>query len=279
MARVCILGYDGLEKTLVEGLGLRGLMQREHGRVRVPIAGGIDDPSTPIVWTSFITGQPPDVHGVDMPQFWDSSLDGLRRRLRRHRLIYGIAKRLRLGYRVRGRIGVEPKFPNRKNIRCDTIFDVVKPSIAISVPVYNEDVYRTYPVGEVLRARQDPEFRREYEARVRRIFRREVKELFDALGRRWRVLMIHLHITDLLGHIYWGTEKLALLYEEMDLLTERVKEKLDPRDFVLIISDHGMGRLGHTHYGFYSLSMELGLRDPEITDFFRIVKAVAEERE
>jgi len=279
MARVCILGYDGLEHALVEALGLRGLMQREHGRVRVPIAGGIDDPSTPIVWTSFITGQPPSVHGVDMPQVWDSPIDGLRSFLRRHRTLYGIAKWFRLGYRVRGRMGVEPKFPSRKNIRCDTIFDVVKPSIAISVPVYNEDLHRSYPVGEVFKARQDPAFRREYEARVRSIFQREVEELFDALGREWKVLMIHLHITDLLGHVYWGAEKLALLYEEMDLLTGRVKERLSPRDLVLIISDHGMGRYGHTPYGFYSLSMELGLRDPDITDFFQIIKAVAEGEE
>lgn len=277
MARVCILGYDGLEHSLVEELGLRSLMQREHGRVRVPIAGGIDDPSTPIVWTSFITGQPPSVHGVDMPQFWDSSIDGFRSFLRRHRTIFGIAKRLQLGYRVRGRMGVEPKFPSRKNIRCDTIFDVVKPSIAIRVPVYNEDLQSTYPIGEVFKARQDPEFRQEYEMRVRSIFRLKVEELFNALERAWRVLMVHFHVTDLLGHIYWGTEKLGILYEEMDLLTERVKRRLSPNDLVLVISDHGMGRYGHTRHGFYSLSMELGLRDPEITDFFRIVKAVVED--
>lgn|GEM_PF-4730436 len=38
MPRVVILGYDGLELTLVERLELRGLMQREYGKVRVPIA-------------------------------------------------------------------------------------------------------------------------------------------------------------------------------------------------------------------------------------------------
>ncbi|RLI08782.1 hypothetical protein DRO42_05705 [Candidatus Bathyarchaeota archaeon] len=277
MPRVCVLGYDGLELTLVEKLNLRGLLQREHGRVDVPIAGGIDDPSTPIVWTSFITGQPPHIHGVDMPQVWDSPLDGFRSLIRRHRTLYGIAKRFKLGYKVRERIGVKPKFPSRENIRCDTIFDVVQPSIAISVPVYNEDLHHNYPVGEVFKARQDPEFRREYEAKVRSIFQREIEELFDALERKWKVLMIHLHITDLLGHIYWGTEKLALLYEEMALLTDRVKQRLSPRDLLLIISDHGMGRYGHTHYGFYSLNMELGLRNPAITDFFHIIKTLTKE--
>lgn len=272
------MGFDGMEHTLVEELGLRYLMQREHGSVRVPIAGGIDDPSTPIVWTSFITGQPPHIHGVDLSQVWDSPLDGLRSFLRRHRILHSIAKWLKLGHRIRNRFGVEPQYPNRNNIKCNTIFDIVKPSIAISVPVYNEDLYHNYPIGEVFLARQDTAFRKEYEERVREISQREVVDFFEALDRDWKVLMLHLHITDLLGHVYWGTEKLALLYEEMDLLTERVKQRLSPKDLVLVISDHGMGRGGHTHYGFYSLSMKFGLKNPEITDFFRIIKAVAEEK-
>jgi len=275
--RVCVLGYDGLELTLVEKLNLRSLLQREHGRVEVPITGGIDDPSTPIVWTSFITGQPPHIHGVNMPQVWDSPLDSFRSLIRRHRTLYGIAKRFKLGYRMRERMGVEPRFPSQKNIRCDTIFDIVRPSIAISIPVYNENLHQNYPVGEVFKARQDPKFRREYEVKVRHIFQQEIDELFDALEREWRVLMIHFHITDLLGHIYWGTEKLALIYEEMALLTDRVKQKLRPEDLLLVISDHGMGRYGHTHYGFYSLNMELGLRNPAITDFFHIIKTVTKE--
>ena len=91
--------------------------------------------------------------------------------------------------------------------------------------------------------------------------------------------MVHLYITDILGHICWGTERLAVLYEEMDLLTRRVKERLRPGDVVLIVSDHGMGRLGHTKYGFYSLNIRLGLGEPSITDFFGIVKSLVELEE
>lgn len=277
MARVCVLGLDGLEETLVKELALRNLLQQEHGRVRVPIVGGIDDPSTPIVWTSFITGQSPSIHGVDIPYVWDSPFDKLRSFLRRHPTVYSIAKMLNLGYSIRKTIGAEPKFPSRKNIRCETIFDVIQPSVAISVPVYNEDLWRNYPVGEVFKAIRDVEFRRKYEKRVRTIFQEEVGELFSALGGEWKVIMIHIHITDILGHIYWGTEKLTLLYEEIDLLTGKIKLKLRPNDIILIISDHGMGRYGHTPYGFYSLNIKLGLENPAITDFFRIIKAVVNE--
>lgn len=272
--RVCILAFDGLEYELVERLSLRNLMQREHGKVDVPIVGGIDDPSTPIVWTSFITGQPPSVHGVELPEVWDSRVDGFRSFMRKHRTLHGIAKKLKLGYRIRESLDIEAKFPSRKNIKCDTLFERIKPSIALGVPVYNKDLLAVYPVGEVFKALRDTEFKLEYESRIRDIFEKEVEELFEALKDEWRLLMTHFHITDLLGHIYWGTEKIALLYEEMDLLTKRVKEQLHDDDILLVISDHGMGKLGHTKHGFYSINLELGLQEPDITDFFGIIETI-----
>jgi len=275
--RALILAYDGLDHDLVERLCLRNILQREHGRVEVPIVGGIDDPSTPIVWTSFITGEPPEVHGVDMPQMWDNRLDGLRSYVRRHRGIHGVLKRFRVGYRVREAMDVNPSFPSRKDIKVDTLFEVIKPSVALGVPVYNKNLEEMYPIGDVVRARQDPDYLPVFEERVRRIFAGEIGRLFDVIEGDWRLLMTHFHITDLFGHAFWGTEKLVILYEEMDLLTKRVKEMLVDDDLVLIISDHGMSRLGHTKKGFYSLNMRLGLEEPDIKDFFNIVTGLLAE--
>lgn len=269
--RVLILAYDGLDHDLVETLSLRNILQREHGKVEVPIVGGIDDPSTPIVWTSFITGEPPEVHGVDMPQMWDNEFDGLRSFVRRHRGVHNILKRFKVGKKVREATGARSSFPSRKNIKVDTFFEVVKPSVALGVPVYNKNLEEIYPIGDVMRARQDPEYLPVFEERVRGIFDEEVKTLFDTLEGEWRLLMVHLHITDLFGHAFWGTEKVATLYEEMDLLTKRVKARLREDDLVLIISDHGMSKLGHTKKGFYSFNVKIGLVDPDIKDFFNIV--------
>ncbi len=269
--RALILAYDGLDHDLVEELRLRNILQREHGRVKVPIVGGIDDPSTPIVWTSFITGEAPEVHGVDMPQMWDNRLNWLRRYVRRHKSIHGILRRFKVGYRVRETMDVKSSFPSRKDIKVDTLFEVVKPSVALGVPVYNKNLEEIYPIGDVLRARQDPDYLPLFEEKIRSTFAEEVERLFDALEGEWRLLMIHFHITDLFGHAFWGTEKLATLYEEMDLLTKRVKEKIGDDDLVLIISDHGMSKLGHTKKGFYSLNLSLGLEEPDIKEFFNIV--------
>lgn len=275
--RILILAYDGLDHDLVETLSLRNILQREHGKVDVPIVGGIDDPSTPIVWTSFITGEPPGIHGVDMPQMWDNELDGLRSFVRRYRGIHNILKRLKVGYRVRDAVGAKPSFPSRKNIKVDTLFEVVKPSTALGVPVYNKNLEEVYPIGDVVRARQDPEYLPVFEERVRGMFDEETEALFHAIEGEWRLLMAHFHITDLFGHAFWGTEKLATLYEEMDLLTKRVKARLRGDDLVLIISDHGMSKLGHTKKGFYSFNVKIGLVDPDIKDFFKIVTGLLAE--
>ena len=73
---------------------------------------------------------------------------------------------------------------------------------------------------------------------------------------------------------FFGTKKLATLYEEMENLTRNVKKELSSDDFLIIISDHGMGKLGHTKTGFYSFSHKIGLKNPDITDFFNIIISI-----
>ncbi len=269
--RICILGYDGLEHSLVEKLNLRNIMQKEHGKVIVPIVGGIDDPSTPIVWTSFITGETPEVHGVDMPEMWHNSMDGTRRWIRKYKLIYKIIKRLKFVKNVRSNLGVKAEFPNRSDIKCDTIFDKVPSNISIDVPVYNVNLRDIYPLGAVYKARQDPEYKKEYLADLRNIFQIKQEKLFSALEKDWSLLMIHFGITDLYGHVQWGSAEVNFLYREMDFLTKKVKKSLRKDDLLLIISDHGMSKLGHTKYGFYSLSIPLNLNNARIEDFAPIL--------
>jgi len=55
-------------------------MQREYGRVKAPISGGLEDPSTPIV-CQLHNRSAPEVHGIDMPQLW-GRMDAVRSRVR-----------------------------------------------------------------------------------------------------------------------------------------------------------------------------------------------------
>ena len=129
---------------------------------------------------------------------------------------------------------------------------MIDPSIPLGIPVFNKNLHEIYPVGDVIKARQDPEYCIYFEKRVRRLFSQEVNNLFLAINKDWKLLMVHFHITDLFGHAFWGTDKLMTLYEEIDYLTKRFKDKLTKEDLVIIISDHGMSKLGHTKQGFYT---------------------------
>ena len=62
---------------------------------------------------------------------------------------------------------------------------------------------------------------------------------------------------------------------------KEVGERLS-ESFVLVVSDHGMERLGktyfgkHSNYAFYSINMKIGLNNPKITDFYLLIKNVLE---
>lgn len=65
MHKVVMLGFDGLEYTLVERGPFTNLKQREFGRVDISCcAKKGEHPATPMICTSFITGTTPERHGI-----------------------------------------------------------------------------------------------------------------------------------------------------------------------------------------------------------------------
>jgi len=103
------------------------------------------------------------------------------------------------------------------------------------------------------------------------------KLLFQSLG-KFDLVLSYFDLADAVGHLSFGIlSKMKEVYEELENLAKRVK---DEDDFTLIISDHGMkavGRYGdHTRNGFYSLNKTMGLNVPKITDFYQVIRGVAE---
>ncbi len=84
-----------------------------------------------------------------------------------------------------------------------------------------------------------------------------------------------------MGHLSFGLEeKMKEAYEEIDRLVGEVAKTLDCP--VLIVSDHGMERMGkgrygdHTMNGFWSSNdkLDLDLNMPRITAFYKIISQV-----
>jgi len=133
--RVCIVGFDSLDYYLVVKYNLRYLMQKEYGKVEINV--GVL--STPTIWTSFITGLPPEEHGVIGWKWKNPVLDKLKRKA----VKIGLNKitfdrSMFLTQLVRKRI--KGDVPNIKG-RIPTIFDYSRSPVDINVPCYSEDAY------------------------------------------------------------------------------------------------------------------------------------------
>ncbi len=267
--RVFILALDGLEYELVMGWKLHNLMQEHCGKYRAPISPRYGKPHTPSAWVSFITGLPPEEHGIDDWWKWGRLLDWIR--------LHPPFRWIKNKRVIAAALGIKPKTYTREDLRVETIFDAVKPSIALFVPGYNEPPEPHYELNEALRRGI-----REYERKIWEIHNWRVSKLTERLNDEWRLFMVWLDLADLLGHIYIVKNRARLLkaYWELDWLAGWLRAKLlseDPHTAFLIVSDHGMqvsddGVTGdHSPHGFWSSNVPLPREPKEITDFRDII--------
>lgn len=275
--RCLILAIDSLEYEIAKNFP--HLRQREFGKSIVPILPSEEEPYTPVVWASFITGLLPNKHQVSGPRMkWNNPfLQKLRERLER-----GRRKLCSFDTRWIGNILTNVGFKmttqhtthsledfKEKNI--STIFDYAKKPVVISVPSYNEEPTNNYlrrRFKEVLEGHLSENV---LEEETREIFNKRVRKTLEKLDGDWDLFMVHFFIVDVYGHIFpRGYLRFEQLYSEIDKLVAEIKKKADD-SLVLVVSDHGHQDGLHTLHGFYSSNEILGLHYPEITDFYEII--------
>lgn len=270
--RVIIIGLDGLEASLITPERYPNICQAEHGRISLK---GFNQIQTPQIWTSFITGVMPSEHGIDGFKH-QTFLSKIEKKygdyVKKFLSFFGLkavnlvtdAKNTLYGY-----YDVHPYEPyTKEDIKVSTIFDKIPSSHVISLPVYNEpDVYKDIR-RSVSRAVGDKELSRDLSHTSLDLMNKEVDEFIKYLHDDINLIMVHLFVADVYGHLYGHNEdKLLELY---DLFEEFVRSVKDD-SFTIILSDHGTKGGLHTPYGFYSLSRPLGLGNPHITDFHNII--------
>ncbi len=101
------------------------------------------------------------------------------------------------------------------------------------------------------------------------------KDFFNSLG-KFDIIMAYFDLADAIGHLNFGNAKeMIKVYQELDVMVKQIR---NIKDLILIISDHGMEAIGgfgdHTKNGFYSANKKLGLTNPQITDFFNVIKQI-----
>ena len=267
MPRVCVLGLDGLEYDLVTRWNLVNLMQKQWGKIPVDPRLYYSDtgqPYTPMVWATFITGKMPEEHGIK--SWWKQyRLAKLSRKppfscLKRWKTLRKLA--VKLGVRVM----------DRQDLRVPSLFDLVKPSMAIHIPGYNFPIWIWDKIADALSKSVE-----EYARVTRGIYELEKRELLKAITSEseWKLVMMWTGIADFYGHAYLSRNPTAVeqVYRDLDLFAAEVASKLPEDSILLIVSDHGMtigddGEPKHSDHAFWSLNIETEWKPRSFTDFF-----------
>lgn len=278
MEKILILGYDGLEPKLVDLFLCNSIMQKEHGKTDI---SEFNIALTPVLWGSFILGKNVEHHFVSSKR---SKLAGLIKKFGEFLegfphpisdLKRKLGRKTKITSRVLGRSGKEGWDFDSKDYN-PTIFDFVENSKALFVPTYSEwDPVKDgrKVVGDVFTSKMED---KEYWDYIWENFYMKKEELLYSVEKDYNLLMCHIQIADSSGHRFFSDlKKMKKVYRKLDSLTKKVKEIWE--DWILIVSDHGMERLGKfgTHsnldYGFYSSSKKFSLNSPKFTEFFDII--------
>jgi predicted AlkP superfamily pyrophosphatase or phosphodiesterase len=258
-----------MEASIIESGDFQNLKQMEHGKTEVPLVPAYDRPATAVVWTSLLTGKNPEEHGIyHFTTYKNSFMRYLYYQFLHNKLLIKFLRfslNFNLGckvvYDILQKLGIKKRYFKKEDIKTKTLFDSIKPSIAISVPVINEDVLETY--GEI----GEGKLKETIETSIIQ-FEKEKLQLYNNLKKPWKFLMVHFMIADVYGHIYYKSiDRITKLYHEFDNLVGDIKRKMGNNALFLIMSDHGTID-DHTDYGFYSSNIPLGLNHPKITEFF-----------
>ncbi len=85
----------------------------------------------------------------------------------------------------------------------------------------------------------------------------------------------YFNLADIIGHLSFGLDlKMKIIYQELNDIARKVQTEHQEAT-ILIISDHGMQKIGkfgdHSRHGFWSLNKKISLNNPKPTDFANLI--------
>jgi predicted AlkP superfamily pyrophosphatase or phosphodiesterase len=200
------------------------------------IAYRMDHPHTAEVWPSVATGMHPSEHGITGQGEWDSTaLTQLAK----------LADRLKITGTIRGKVGDAIKQNTDQTwklqlIEHPTFLDGENravhnwPGVHRNEPLeYVWGLYQQLKDGEL----SATSFRREAYTEAAGKF----GYLREALNHDVELAATHVHLLDVLGHMYPSDEdSYEAVYRDVDAMVADLRSALGPEDDLLLLSDHGI---------------------------------------
>jgi hypothetical protein len=253
--KMLVVGFDGLDYEKIREYGCESLVQESFGKLETE---GIKL-STPPLWASMITGEKPEVHGIDtMLEFRGEKVRKV------DRYVLGFLKKLGLSAMHLRRALYYYLFDSsqfvidKEFMQVDSIFEKVADSKPLDVPGYSEYPYiagKSY-VGKALRKRPPVSKERvERDMEAEHMYRKN--QLFEHIGKH-SLVMQHFHYPDWFQHLFFKGDRDKELYHKMDEVAGEILERVDDETLVVFCSDHGLEDGGHRDQAFYSVNNNIG---------------------
>jgi predicted AlkP superfamily pyrophosphatase or phosphodiesterase len=291
--KVFIFGIDALDYDLVNLFRLKNLIQKFFGKIEVIefVGYGSDDPFTPTVWASFLTGLTPEEHkvytkGVFKNPFIDKIYQfqlklGISRLLP-FSLENSFLKPLGLNKRREDNQALwEINSEYFKKNQIETIFDITSDFEAFNIPTFNRR--HQMESKDNLFHKQFLEkkiSKRRFLSELHNLIDKETEEFIKILRRNNQLIMVYTHIADTIGHSLRG-DLIAMweIYTHLDENFNKLINNVTSETFIIVVSDHGMniwrsrGVVGrHSNYSFYSVNQKLEKPLVSLRDFKQIIK-------
>jgi hypothetical protein len=170
------------------------------------------------------------------------------------------------------------RYPERKDIKPPTFFNNPKyKSLHFNIPVYDKiftTEERDSARSGVIRAIIDKEFRVTFEKKLSDELETGAKNVFEQLKKSdWDLCMQYFYVLDGIQHVFYKNKiKIMNYYMKFNQFVGKVIERLPSNTMLFIVSDHGGEKGLHTNYGYYSSNINLGLKNPKISDFKEILE-------
>jgi hypothetical protein len=271
--RIIIIAFDGLDYKKIQKYSCKNVIQKEFGKIDLTGQALVTGP----LWSSFITGLLPEVHGVQKTMNWTDQrvqkFENLMAKLPFTDFWKGIRWTI---FRNLESLNAEVVGAYRENLEInETIFEDFEPSISLNVPGQDLNTALSSIVISRALGKNAPIPKRIMERDIDAEHLKRKEETFEALENEdFALLMSHFHKSDFMQHLYgFSEEKERELYEEFDDLAEKLLDYTNEEDLVIFCSDHGLEDGGHRDQAFYSVNYELGLDKPHITDFRDILNS------
>ncbi|AQL41261.1 hypothetical protein BV210_00390 [Halorientalis sp. IM1011] len=230
-----VLALDAVDVRHAEDFGCENLLLDEHTKMQ-SVAHRLEHPHTGEAWPSIATGLHPTEHGMTGHGEWDSQVLTMLSR---------IAHTLNVSGNIRGKIGDAIK----QNTGQDWSLQIVEEPTFLDGEyraVHNwPGVYRNealhYLWGLFEEVKED---RMSEETLIRETYTEAASKfgwVHEAITHDIEIAATHIHVIDVLGHIYSDDEEAyRQVYEDVNEQVGEVRAALGEDDELLILSDHGM---------------------------------------